>query len=465
MVGGRDERKKIRWIGSGQPGVGVGIAILFVVLAASSPAESGSPTNFVLILADDLGYGDLGCYGNRGNETPHIDALAASGLRFTDFHSSGPMCTPTRVATLTGLYQQRFGSRFDTAISGVKDRDRGLPHEAVTIAEVLRPLEYRSACFGKWHLGYQPPWLPTSQGFDLFRGLVSGDGDFHTRIDRSGNEDWWHNERIEMVRGYTTDLLTEYSVAFIEQNRKRPFFLYVPHLAIHFPWQGPDDPPHRRQGQGYHRDKWGVIPDPENVATHVRAMVESLDRSVGLIVGALRKWDLDKNTLVIFTSDNGGYLTYGDRFRNISSNGPFRGQKTELYEGGHRVPAIFSWPGRIEPGVSEETAHSVDLMPTLAALAGVDVETDGVDLGPLLFSGDRLPERTLYWRARLQAAVRRGEWKWYRNGKKEELYHLGDDPGEERDLAPRFPERVAGMRGDWETWEKDVNRSAAAFSP
>lgn len=459
------ESKAIRGIKAGVFGGSVGLAVLIALGVVSSSSVTASPPNFVLILADDLGYGDLGCYGSRVNETPHIDALATSGLRFTDFHSSGPMCTPTRVATLTGLYQQRFGSRFDTAISGVKDRDRGLPHEAITIAEVLRPLGYRSACFGKWHLGYQPPWLPISQGFDLFRGLVSGDGDFHTRIDRSGNEDWWHNDRIEMTRGYTTDLLTEYSVAYIEQNRKRPFFLYVPHLAIHFPWQGPDDPPHRCQGQGYHHDKWGVISDPQNVAPHVRAMVESLDRSVGAIVAALRKWELVEDTLVIFTSDNGGYLTYGERFQNISSNGLFRGQKTELYEGGHRVPAIFNWPGKIEPSVSGETAHSVDLMPTLAALAGVNVETDGVDLGPLLFSGDRLPERKLYWRARFQAAVRHGEWKWYRNGKKEELYHLGDDPAEETDLAPRFPDRVAEMRRDWEVWEKSVNQSAAVFLP
>lgn len=433
-----------------------------------SSRGTASPPNIVLILADDLGYGDLGCYGSEANETPHIDALAAEGLRFTDFHSSGPMCTPTRVATLTGLYQQRFGSRFDTAISGVKDRDRGLPHEAITIAEVLGEIGYHSACFGKWHLGYQPPWLPTSQGFDLFRGLVSGDGDFHTQIDRSGNEDWWHNDRIEMTRGYTTDLLTEYSVEYIEQNRDRPFFLYVPHLAIHFPWQGPDDPPHRRKGQGYHRDKWGVIPDPENVAPHVRAMVEALDQSVGAIVGALRKWELERNTLVIFSSDNGGYLTYGKDFKNISSNGPFRGQKTELYEGGHRVPTIFSWPGRIEAGVSDETAHSVDLMPTLVGLAGVKseaIQTDGLDLRPLLFSGDKLPERTLYWRARSQGAVRQGEWKWYRNGKREELYHLGDDPGEEMDLAPEFPDRVAEMRKAWDAWEEEVNKSAEAFTP
>ncbi|TWU62549.1 Arylsulfatase [Crateriforma conspicua] len=176
----------------------------FATLAAPVNAETNGQPNIVLIVADDLGYGDLGCYGSQVNDTPHIDALASSGLRFTDFHAAGPTCTPTRAAMLTGQYQQRFGRMFDTALSGVRHHDQGLPHEAVTIAEMLKSQGYATACFGKWHLGYRPPWLPTSQGFDIFRGLVSGDGDFHTHVDRSGNEDWWHNDQIEMVQGYTT---------------------------------------------------------------------------------------------------------------------------------------------------------------------------------------------------------------------------------------------------------------------
>jgi arylsulfatase A-like enzyme len=431
--------------------------------ATTSVKPTGKRPNFVLIVADDLGYGDVGCYGSEVNKTPHIDALAASGVRFTDFHSAGPMCSPTRAAMLTGQYQQRFGRVFDTAISGVRDRNRGLPHEAATIAEVLKQQGYTSACFGKWHLGYQPPWLPTSQGFDVFRGLGSGDGDFHTHIDRSGNEDWWHNNQIEMTEGYTTELLTRYSIKFIEENRKQPFFLYVPHLAIHFPWQGPDDPPHRRKGMSYHEDKWGIIPDPGNVAPHLKAMVESLDASVGAIVAALKKWELDDNTLVIFTSDNGGYLTYGTNFKNISSNGKLRGQKTQLYEGGHRVPTIVSWPGRIGPAVTTATGHSVDLLPTMAALAGVgsdQFETDGVDLSPLLFDGQPLPDRTLFWRARSQAAVRSGAWKLYRNGKRTELYNLNDDLGEQRDLAEEQPDLVKRLNASWTRWETDVNKSA-----
>ncbi len=425
------------------------------------------PPNIVLIVADDLGYGDVGCYGSTVHATPHIDALAAGGMRFRDFHSAGPMCSPTRAAMLTGQYQQRFGRMFDSALSGITHRQQGLPHESVTLAELLKERGYATACFGKWHLGYVPPYLPTNHGFDLFRGLGSGDGDFHSHIDRSGNEDWWHDDRLEMAEGYTTDLITRYSVEFIEAHREQPFFLYLPHLAIHFPWQGPDDPPHRKKGRSYHDDKWGVIPHPENVAPHVKAMVESLDRSVGKVVAALKKWKLERDTLVIFTSDNGGYLTYGTTFRNISSNGPLRGQKTQLYEGGHRVPAIFWWPGRIRPSVTNETVHSVDLLPTLVKIAGMasdQITTDGVDLAPLLFRNESLPERKLFWRADDEWAVRSGPWKLYGDGQRTELYNLASDLSERKNLAGEKPELVKALTVAWTEWEVGVNRSAERFS-
>lgn len=444
------------------------MAFLLMALPMIGNVCRAEAPNIVLIMADDLGYGDVGCYGNHVNQTPNIDALAAGGLRFTDYHSAGPMCSPTRAALLTGQYQQRFGRKFDSALSGHEHKETGLPHAAITLAEVLKGRGYATACFGKWHLGYQPPWLPTSQGFDVFRGLGSGDGDFHSHIDRSGNEDWWYNDRIEMARGYTTDLLTRYSVEFIEAHRTQPFFLYVPHLAIHFPWQGPHDPVHRRQGKNYDDDKWGIIPDPGNVAPHVKAMIESFDESVGTIVGALDKWNLRDNTLVIFTSDNGGYLTYAPKFRNISSNGVLRGQKTQLYEGGHRVPMAIAWPGKIQPGVTAQTAHSVDLMPTIAALAGIrrdDITTDGTDLVPLLFRGESLPSRTLFWRAGKQSAVRQGPWKLYRNDNVTELYNLDDDLSEQHNLAEQNPELIQKLQTAWTAWEDDVNKSAQPYDP
>jgi arylsulfatase A-like enzyme len=423
--------------------------------------------NIVLIVADDLGYGDLGCYGNPHVRTPNIDRLAAAGLKFTDFHSAGAMCTPTRAAMLTGQYQQRFGRQFEGALSGVRDRDIGLPHRAVTIAELLKAKAYATACFGKWHLGYQPPWLPTNQGFDVFRGLASGDGDHHTHIDRSGNRDWWHNDAIKMETGYTADLLSKHSVEFIEAHHEQPFFLYVPHLAIHFPWQGPDDPPHRKAGQSYHDNKWGIIPDPGNIRPHTMAMIEALDRSVGDILSAIRRFQLEKNTIVIFTSDNGGYLNYGKNFHNISSNGPLRGQKGTLYEGGHRVPMLIAWPGTIAPGVTDETAHSIDLLPTLALAAGIertDFQTEGIDLAPLWQSEQSLPDRVLFWRMGNHRAVRSGPWKLWVKGGRSELYNLDSDLGEQHDLAAENPGMVKKLSEALKEWEADVNHSAKKSS-
>ena len=426
----------------------------------------GEQPNIVLIMADDLGYGDLGCYGSRLNDTPHIDNLAASGLRFTDFHSAGPMCTPTRVATMTGLYQQRFGDEFDSAISGVRDHDSGLPLEAITIAEILRDAGYATGCFGKWHLGYTPAFFPTKQGFDEFVGLGSGDGDFFNHIDRSGREDWWNGDRKFSENGYTTDLLTNHSVNFIEHHADEPFFLYVPHLAIHFPWQGPNDPPHRVKGVDYADDKWGVIPNRADVSPHVKAMIESLDRSVGEILSALKAHGLEENTLVVFTSDNGGYVRYSGGFEKISSNGPLRGQKTDVYEGGHRVPAIVSWPSRIASGVTEELGHSTDWFPTFLALAGISnrgIQSDGVDLSPLIFSEEDLSERNLYWRIRDDYAVRSGPWKMTFERSKLELFNLDQDIGESHDLSESMPERVEAMKAAWMQWNANVDQSAKEY--
>ena len=441
------------------------LLLLFFDFTYTVQAET--PPNIVLIMADDLGYGDVGCYGSQLHDTPAIDRLAAGGIRFTDFHSNGSMCTPTRAATLTGRYQHRFGKKFDGPLSGKLTRDHGLPLEAVTCAEVFQKHGYATGMFGKWHLGYIPPWLPPSQGFDEFRGLGAGDGDHHTHIDRWGREDWWHNNKLDMTTGYTADLLTKYSINFIEANQNQPFFLYVPHLSIHFPWQGPNDPPQRKKGHDYGEDKWGIIPNPNNVRPHVKAMVESVDDSVEQIVATLERLNLLENTLVIFTSDNGGYLNYGEKFHNISSNGPLRGQKGTVYEGGHRVPMIFYWPKKIAPRVTDATSLSVDLFPTFATLAKLNtdqLELDGVDLVQHLFNGQQLPERALFWREGTERAVRRGPWKLCDNDGQIELFNLHDDLGEAKDLSQAKPELVNELTTAWKTWEADVNQSAKAFA-
>lgn len=443
------------------------IAAVLVHLGAPLSALAADPVNIVLVVADDLGYGDLACYGSDQNQTPHIDRLAEGGLRCTDFHSNGSMCTPTRAALMTGRYQQRLGRKFDGPLSGKTDRQDGLPQQTITVAETLRAAGYATAAMGKWHLGYVPPLLPTNHGFDVFRGLGAGDGDHHTHVDRWGRQDWWNNDRIEMESGYTADLLTHHSVRFIESNRDRPFFLYLPHLAIHFPWQGPQDPPHRQAGQEYADDKWGVIPNPSDVRPHVKAMVESIDRSVGQIVDVLQRLQLDRRTLVVFTSDNGGYLNYGDRFHNISSNGVLRGQKGTLYEGGHRVPAIFYWPGKVRPGLTDQTAMTFDLFPTFSRLAHADVSglsLDGLDLASLLTAGKSLPERTLYWRDGAERAVRQGPWKLVAQPQRAELYNLSSDLAEQHDLSVERPEMVRRLSDAWAAWNAEVDRSAAELA-
>ncbi|MDA7618158.1 sulfatase-like hydrolase/transferase [Verrucomicrobia bacterium] len=429
------------------------------VLDESSPQER---PNMVLIVADDLGYGDLGCYGSKRNKTPNLDRMAREGVRFTDFHSNGSMCTPTRAALLTGRYQQRLGTLFEGPLSGRSDYQRGLPMKTHTLAEALKAKGYETGMFGKWHLGYQAPHLPTQHGFNTFVGLASGDGDHHTHVDRSGRPDWWHQETRKDEKGYTADLLTDHAIRFMQTHRDRPFFVYLPHLAIHFPWQGPDDPGHRTPGNDYWDDKWGRIPDPSNVAPHVEAMVASLDWNVGRILKVLKDLHIDGNTMVFFMSDNGGYIHYGETHQNISSNGQLRGQKGSLWEGGQRVPAIAWWPGRIPPGITDETVMGFDLFPTLMSLTGKrkkhdSAVLDGIDCSRLLLSGEPLPHRNLFWRDGKAFAVRSGPWKLLRTDDRQlHLFDLYHDQSESYNLATKYPERVGELFQRFQDWQSSM---------
>ena len=433
------------------------------MLVAAERIPAAERPNFVIILADDLGYGDLACYGNVVNQTPHLDQMASEGLRFTDFHSNGPMCSATRAALLSGKYQHRFGRGFEAAISQRTQYDEGLPLSTVTIAEALKEAGYATAFYGKWHLGFHPPLMPPQQGFDDFRGLVTGGGDHHSHINRSGGKDWWHNNEIEMEEGYSTHLLTRHSQDFIRAHKDEPFFLYLAHLAIHFPWQGPDDSAYREESVDYWDNKHGV-PRGSNVGPRTRAMIESLDESVGQILGTLKEEGLDEKTMVIFTSDNGGYLRYDGGFHNISSNGPYRGQKTDIFEGGHRVPAIVRWPGRIEPGETDELTATFDLFPTFLDLIDRDeqiaeLELDGASLSPLLLKGQALPERMLFWRIRENKAARRGPWKLVSLDGEVSLYNLDEAMDESDDVADDHRDFVAELQAALADWEADVDRS------
>jgi arylsulfatase A len=431
--------------------LGMGAAAL--ALRGCVSGSSNKP-NVILILADDLGYGDVGCYGSRIINTPHIDALAKSGMRFTDFHSNGPMCSPTRAAVLTGRYQQRCG--IEGVLSVKSNRDAGMAPEEVTFAEVLNGAGYATACLGKWHLGYTVPFIPVNQGFDTFRGFMAGGSDYHSHINRSGEPDWWKDDKLVPEEGYTTDLLTDHGIRFIEQNKDKPFCVYIPHQAVHFPFQGPNDEADRVIGGDYwSKAKYGRrYDDVKDRKAAYKEMIESLDANVGRIVAAVKQLGLEQKTLIFFTSDNGAY-------RWVGSNLPCRGQKTDLWEGGHRVPAVAYWPGNIKAGtVTGETTMTMDLFPTMVAMADAKLpkglKLDGTSLLALLLEGKKLPQRTLFWRFRKEHAVRKGPWKLLVRGENQYLFNVDDDIGEENNLLEAKPDIVDTLRAEYLAWEKDV---------
>ena len=431
------------------------VAAAHVVPKRIRASEPTRKPNIILILADDLGYGDLGCYGNSDIGTPILDALAKRGMRFTDFHSNGAMCSPTRAALLTGRYQQRCG--IESVLSSKRDRERGLPLAETTFAEVLGDAGYVTAIFGKWHLGYTSKFNPVRHGFDQFRGFVAGGLDYHSHIDRSGRPDWWRNGQLEADEGYTTDLLTDYGIRFIEENKDRSFCLYMPYQAVHFPFQGPRDKADRFTGGDYWSDaKYGSRKDRKAA---YKEMVESLDQNIGRIIRTLRSLQIHEKTFVFFTSDNGAYSWVG---RNL----PCSGQKGGLLEGGHRVPAIACWPGTIRPGTtSDETLLTMDLFPTMVAMAGADlpigIRLDGVDFGPTLTGKGTVPDRTVFWRISQEGAVRRGPWKLLIKRMKKnapaQLFNLKDDIGERKDLAKQYPGIVRELTVAFRAWEKQID--------
>ncbi|MCL4691554.1 MAG: sulfatase-like hydrolase/transferase [Candidatus Hydrogenedentes bacterium] len=439
-----DRREFLRAAGLG--GVGLWSAVSGMAAPALLP---GSP-NVVIILADDLGYGDLGCYGNTAISTPNIDALAAAGLRFTDFHSNGAVCSPTRASLLTGFYPQRWG--IEHVLTPGDHRDKpGLPPKAVTFAEMLQETGYKSAMTGKWHLGYPEPFRPTQQGFSEFKGYLSGNIDYHSHIDNSGAHDWWSNDEPLRAEGYSTDLITQSAVDFIESHTgPEPFCLYVAHEAPHAPFQGRTDPAERVEGTP---DEGR--PDRTDAARPYREMVEALDESVGKIMDALQRTGSLENTFVFFCSDNGATAP--------GSNAPFTGTKGTLWEGGHRVPAIAWWPGKIAPGVTNQTAMTMDIFPTLVDLGGrkawTRIPMDGISLAPLLMTGAALPDRTLFWRTpgeQGQKAVRQGPWKLLITPDSTSLYNLEADPGEQANRMLDVPGQANSLAMALSAWEESL---------
>ena len=430
-------------------------------LLCSAAKKAMAKPNFIIMMADDMGYGDSSAYGGW-IKTPHMEKLAAQGIRFTDFHASGNVCSPTRAGLMTGRYQQRTGvAHVVTADPRQRNYHLGLQTTEVTFPKLLKTAGYTSGIFGKWHLGYTKQYNPTHHGFDRFRGYVSGNIDYISHYDRMGTYDWWEGLAHVKEQGYVTHLITKHSVKFIEQNRDRPFCLYVAHEAVHSPYQAPDDPPQRGDVPNRGKPQRGDVPNrgkpQRSVKETYKLMMKAMDDSLGEIVAAVKKHGIAERTLIVFFSDNGA--------TGRGSNKPLRGFKGSNWEGGHREPAIAAWPGKIKPGtVTDQLAISLDIMPTMLDLAGAKApathKLDGISLAPLLLEGKSLGQRKLFWNGR---AMRDGPWKLIVNGRGSTgigLYNLADDIAESKNLAASHPERVKQMLAAIEAWKQDVSTGA-----
>jgi arylsulfatase A-like enzyme len=425
-----------------------------IVPLSAQPANRQPGPNVVLIITDDVGYGDLGSYGAPDIKTPNIDRLAREGVRFTDFYSNGHVCTPTRTALISGRYQQRVG--LETVFSASPaDRKRGLPVTGHSLPQLMKNHGYATALVGKWHLGYLPEFGPNAHGFDHYFGFLGGAVDYFRHSGTDGEPDLVENTTPVRETGYLTDIITRRSVEFINQNAGRPFFLEVAYNAAHWPFQSPRHPPDA-YASGRPIVQWAgdeLNPTRRDYAE----MLERADEGVGQILAALDKRGLARNTLVIFTNDNGGEW--------LSRNAPLFHRKGTLWEGGIRVPAIIKWPGHVPVGkTTAQVGITLDLTTTILAAAGAtipaDARFDGVDLVPLIQNGKTEQQRTIFWRtpnARPMRAVRHGQWKLLADGQAIFLFDLSKDIGERNDLSSVRQDLVTELRQKIVAWEKDVD--------
>jgi len=418
--------------------------------AAKDTVSADSKPNIIYIMADDMGYADISSYGSKTINTPHIDKLASTGVKCTDYHSNGAVCSPTRAALMTGRYQQRAG--IPGVITAKNHRHTGLALDEWTMAEAMKELGYQTAMFGKWHLGYAPEFNPVHQGFDEFKGFVSGNVDYHNHIDQENYFDWWEQDKLKDDKGYITDLITDYSVDFIRRNKDKPFLLVVNHGAPHYPLQGRKTPGFRITRDSKEKRKGYKIDDPQAI---YKEMIEVMDEGIGKIVAELDSQKIRENTLIIFTSDNGPGET--------GSAGVFRGKKGQVYEGGHRVPGIFNWPAQLPAGkVCDTQILCMDMFPTFVAIGGGKINAernlDGINIIDAI-KGKTIERKPLFWQFGPGTAVRDGKWKLVRHGKKIELFDLSQDICEATNIAKQHPEEVQRLIKLIAAWEKSVKAS------
>jgi arylsulfatase A-like enzyme len=416
-------------------------AAALATLATASFAQTTRPAgkpNVILIITDDMGSADIGVQGAPDVKTPHIDALAKAGTRFTNAYASCPVCSPTRAGLMTGKYQQRFGHE-QNPVQGA-DLTFGLPKSETTMADRLKAAGYRTGFVGKWHLGNVPGYFPMERGFDEYFGFLGG---LHKMIDNAEPEANFNaiqrDQKPVGERAYLTDAFSRESVAFIERNRERPFFLYLAYNAPHVPLQVPPK----------YRNRFPDIKDDKRLRSC--AMMAAVDDGVGQIAETLKKNGLGENTVIFFMSDNGG-----DRM-NGSSNAPLRGYKGETYEGGIRVPFLVRWDGTLPAGkVDDRPIVTLDVLPTALAAAGASApsDLDGRNLLPFL-KGEQAGtvHEALYWRFGPRNAMRAGQWKLqWNNDEPRKLFDLSKDVGEQNDLAGQHPDVVKKMQAEWNAW-------------
>jgi arylsulfatase A-like enzyme len=416
--------------------------------ASAVHAQAPKKPNILVIVGDDMGYGDIGVHGCKDIPTPHIDSIAKSGVRFTSGYVSGPYCSPTRAGLLTGRYQTRFGHEFNPGPQA-KD-DFGLSLKETTLAQRLRQLGYATGLVGKWHLGAAAKFHPLDRGFQSFFGFLGG---AHPYFRGKGAPIFRDRETVD-EKDYLTDAFGREAVRFIDKHKSEPFFLYLAFNAVHTPLQAEEK----------YLKKFSGIQDEKR--RKYAAMMSAMDDAIGAVLAKLREAGLEENTLVFFISDNGG-----PEGVNGSDNGPFRGVKATTWEGGIRVPWLLQWKGRIPGGKTyDEPVIQLDILPTAIAAAGgeigSDAKLDGVNLLPFL-DGKKTgaPHEALFWRFGAQTAIRMGDWNLVEatGSKGKRLYNLREDPGQTKDLSDAQPDRVRMLRAAWDAWNQD--NVPAAWKP
>jgi arylsulfatase A-like enzyme len=402
--------------------------------------------NIIFILTDDMGYGDLSCYGRTDYSTPNIDKLASQGMKFTNAYSGAPVCTPTRVSFITGRYPARIPiGLFEPLVPQGRDSAYGITPEYPTVATRLANAGYETALVGKWHLGFLPIHYPLKNGYQYFFGMLSGATDYISHRSDGRVDDLHEMDSIVHRKGYLTDLLAEKAVEYIKREHAKPFFLTMNFNAPHWPWQQKGDQPYSEN----------VSMQTGGSADTYKAMMQSLDEAVGRIMQALEEAGHAKNTIVIFTNDNGG-----ERYSNQAG---LAGKKLSLWEGGIKVPAFVRWPEKIRAGsTTDQLAITMDWTATILAAGNAKLkkgEIDGMDMLPVLTAKTKATDRSLYWRLAQRAhqkAMRDGKWKYLQDEKGEYLFDLSTDKSESSNLKDKFPDIFSSLQKKYQAWEKTL---------